>query len=42
VGLPLLAILLAVIGYIAVDAAWRVNVRMQWRRRQLRRAKAAR
>ena len=41
-GLPLLAVTLAVIGYIAVDAAWRVHVRREWRRRQLRRAKAVR
>ena len=40
-GLPLLAILLALIGYVTVDAAWRVHVRMEWRRRQLRRAKEA-
>jgi uncharacterized protein (DUF2062 family) len=40
-GLPLLAILLAGMGYVAVDAAWRVHVRMEWRRRQLKRARAA-
>lgn len=40
-GLPLLAVLLAVIGYVLTDAAWRVNVRLEWRRRQLRRTKAA-
>jgi hypothetical protein len=42
VGLPLLAFVLAALGYVAVDAAWRARVRIEWRRRQLRRAKAAR
>lgn len=42
VGIPLLAIALAVTGYVLVDAAWRLHVRYEWRRRQLRRAKAAR
>ena len=42
VGLPLLALMLAAVGYVLVDYAWRVHVRMEWRRRQLRRAKAAR
>ena len=43
VGLPLLACLLAVVGYLLVDWAWRMHVRMQWRRRQqLRRARALR
>jgi uncharacterized protein (DUF2062 family) len=41
VGLPLLALLLAVIGYVVVDWAWRIHVRMEWRRRQLRRAQQA-
>ena len=41
VGLPLLAIALAAIGYFVVDMAWRVRVRMEWRRRRLRRARAA-
>jgi uncharacterized protein (DUF2062 family) len=40
VGLPLLAVLLAVVGYILTDAAWRFHVRMEWRRRQMRRAKS--
>jgi uncharacterized protein (DUF2062 family) len=39
VGLPLLAILLAIVGYIAIDTGWRLHVRLQWRRRQLRRAR---
>jgi uncharacterized protein (DUF2062 family) len=39
VGLPLLALLLAVLGYITVDWGWRAHVRMEWRRRQLRRAR---
>jgi uncharacterized protein (DUF2062 family) len=42
VGLPLLAITLAVVGYVLVNVAWKLNVRMEWRRRQLRRAKAVR
>ena len=43
VGLPLLAAVLAVIGYFLMDAVWRVHVRMAWRRRQqLRRARAVR
>ena len=41
VGLPLLAIVLAAIGYFVVDVVWRVRVRMEWRRRRLRRARAA-
>jgi uncharacterized protein (DUF2062 family) len=41
VGLPLLAIAFAAIGYVVVDAAWRVRVRLEWRRRKLRRARAA-
>jgi uncharacterized protein (DUF2062 family) len=41
VGVPLLAIALAALGYIVVDAAWRVRVRMEWRRRRLRRARQA-
>jgi uncharacterized protein len=39
VGIPLLAIALAAIGYVVVDAAWRVRVRVEWRRRRLRRAR---
>jgi uncharacterized protein (DUF2062 family) len=42
VGLPLLAIILAASGYFIVDAAWRMRVRVEWRRRQRRRANAAR
>jgi uncharacterized protein len=42
VGLPLLALLLAVIGYVAVDSAWRLHVRWAWRRRARRRAAAGR
>lgn len=38
VGLPLLALLLALIGYFGVDWAWRLYVRCAWqRRRRLRR-----
>lgn len=42
VGLPLLAVLLALLGYVLVDWSWRVHVKREWRRRQLKRAKAAR
>ena len=39
IGLPLLAVLLAVVGYFAVDWAWRLHVRYKWRlRRRQRRA----
>jgi uncharacterized protein (DUF2062 family) len=37
VGLPLLAITLAAIGYLLVDNAWKIYVRLGWRRRQLQR-----
>jgi len=39
VGLPLLALLLALIGYCAVDWAWQLYVRCAWARRRGRRAK---
>lgn len=39
IGLPLLAILLAVIGYFITDWAWRLGVMWQWRQRNLRRQK---
>lgn len=38
IGLPLLAVLLAVIGYFAVDWAWRLHVRYEWHKRRRRRA----
>jgi len=38
IGLPLMAILLALAGYFAVDGAWRLYVRCAWARRQRRRA----
>jgi uncharacterized protein (DUF2062 family) len=38
IGLPLLAIGLAVIGYFAVRAAWRLHAIMEWRRRAKRHA----
>jgi len=38
IGLPLLAIGLAVIGYFAVRVMWRVAVVLKWRSRQRRRA----
>ncbi len=42
VGLPLLALLLALIGYFAVDRLWRLSVRCAWRRRRRRHALRAR
>jgi len=33
-GLPLLALLLAVVGYVVTDHLWRLNVRCAWRRRE--------
>src|SRR5262245_47354974 len=41
VGLPLLALLLAVAGYFTVDWAWRLYVRCAWQRRKRSRAQAA-
>ena len=41
VGLPLLAVALAAIGYVAVDTAWRMRVRFEWRRRRLRRTRTS-
>jgi uncharacterized protein len=41
IGLPLLAVLLAAIGYFAVDFAWRLYVRCAWQRRRERRARSA-
>jgi uncharacterized protein len=38
VGVPLLAVLLAVIGYFGIDWAWRGYVRYAWHRRKKRRA----
>lgn len=37
-GLPLLALLLALIGYFAVDWTWRLTVRCAWQSRRRRRA----
>ena len=37
VGLPLLALLLALVGYLVVDWAWRLSVRCAWQRRRSRR-----
>lgn len=39
IGLPLLALLLAFIGYFAVDWAWRMYVRCAWERRRNRNRK---
>jgi uncharacterized protein (DUF2062 family) len=38
IGLPLLAVCLAIIGYIVVRVAWRVTVIWKWRTRKHRRA----
>lgn len=38
IGLPLLAVLLAVAGYFLVDWAWQWHVRYEWYRRRRRRA----
>ncbi len=38
IGLPLLALSLAIIGYFAVRVAWRVAVILRWRARKRRRA----
>lgn len=37
VGLPLLALLLAAIGYVVVDGAWRLQVRLAWHHRNRKR-----
>lgn len=37
VGLPLLALTLAAIGYLLVDTAWKIHVRLAWRRRRQQR-----
>lgn len=42
VGLPVLAVLLALIGYVATDWTWRLYVRCAWQRRRHRRAQRAR
>src|SRR5262249_44156028 len=41
VGIPLLAVLLAPVGYLAVDWGWRLYVRCAWQRRRARRASRA-
>ena len=41
VGLPLLAVLLAIAGYFAVDWAWKLHVRCAWQQRKRRRARQA-
>jgi uncharacterized protein (DUF2062 family) len=41
VGLPLLALLLALIGYFSSDLAWRLYVRCAWQRRRRQRARRA-
>ena len=42
VGLPLLAITLAALGYLLVDQAWRIYVRLAWQRRGKRRTNGER
>jgi uncharacterized protein (DUF2062 family) len=37
IGLPLLATLLALIGYFVTDWAWRLGVMWQWRQRKIKR-----
>jgi uncharacterized protein (DUF2062 family) len=37
VGLPLLGITLAAAGYLIVDTAWKIHVRLSWRHRQQQR-----
>lgn len=39
IGLPLLALLLALAGYCAVDWTWRLHVRCAWQSRRRRRAR---
>ena len=41
VGLPLLALLLAITGYLAVDWTWRVYVRCAWQQRRRARTRRA-
>jgi uncharacterized protein (DUF2062 family) len=38
IGLPTLALILAIVGYIAVRVAWRVGVVIRWRARKRRKA----
>jgi len=38
IGLPLLALLLALFGYVAVDRLWRLSVRCAWAARRRKRA----
>jgi len=40
VGLPLLAVALALIGYFAIDGGWRLSVRCAWQRRRRERGAA--
>ncbi len=40
IGLPLLVITLAALGYVVVDNAWKIYVRLAWQRRALRRKTA--
>lgn len=41
VGLPLLAVTLAALGYVLVDCSWRIYVRLAWRRRNQKRTGTA-
>jgi len=38
IGLPLLGVILAIVGYVVMRVAWRVMVILKWRARQRRRA----
>jgi len=39
IGLPLLAALLATLGYFSMQAVWHAHVRLEWRQRKLKRRK---
>jgi len=41
IGLPLLATLLAIVGYFAVDWSWKLHVRCAWQQRKRRRTRKA-
>jgi uncharacterized protein (DUF2062 family) len=40
IGLPSLALLLAIVGYFSVQWGWKLWVRREWQQRKKRRAKA--
>ena len=39
IGIPILAVLLAIAGYFVTSLAWRLGVRWQWRQRRKKRTK---